>query len=118
MLLGTFATVLLAEVINLAYAMLNGLRIQLQQAAQQGRLHAKYLASIVENIILMSIAIGPISRLMTRSLYGLLSTRQAWCDMLKVTPEARAELEFWLGEIVKFNRQDIWPSPSAIRVVY
>ena len=66
----------------------------------------------------MSIAIEPVSRLMNRSLHGLLSTRRAWCDMLKVTPEARAELEFWLDEIVKFNGQDIWPSPSAVRVVY
>ena len=38
--------------------------------------------------------------------------------MLTITFEARAELEFWLREIVRFNGQDIWPSPSAVRVVY
>ena len=104
--------------IAIPQAKLNGLCIQLQQAVRQSKLHARYLASIVGKIISMSIAIGPVSRLMTRSLYGLLNTRQAWCDMLMVTLEAKAELEFWLLEIKRFNGQDIWPSPSAIRVVY
>ena len=104
--------------IAIPQAKLSGLCIQLQQAVQQGKLHAKYLASIVGRIISMSIAIGPVSRLMTRSLYCLLNTCQAWCDMLTVSPEAMAELKFWLHEIEKFNGQDIWPSPSAVRVVY
>ena len=99
---------------------LKNLHVQLQQAVQRSELHAKYLASIVGRIISMSVPIGPVARLMTRSLYGLLNTRQAWCDMLivTVTPEAQAELEFWLREMAKFNGQDIWPSPSAVRVVY
>ena len=46
------------------------------------------------------------------------SIQQAIQGLLTVTPEARAELEFWLCEIAKFNGQDIWPSPSAVRVVY
>ena len=82
--------------INLAQrkieAKLSGLCIQLQQAVQQGKLHTKYLASIVGRIISMSIAIGPVSRLMTRSLYGLLNTRQAWCEMLTVSSEARGNI--------------------------
>ena len=61
---------------------LKNLHVQLQQAVQCSELHAKYLASIVGRIISMSVAIGPVARLMTRSLYGLLNTRQAWCDML------------------------------------
>ena len=69
-------------------------------------------------IISMSLAIGPVSRLMIRSLYGLLNTRQAWCDMFTVSLVAMAELKFWLHEIERFNGQDIWPSPSAVRVVY
>lgn len=28
------------------------------------------------------------------------------------------ELGFWLGQLVCFNGQNIWHSPSAIRVVY
>ena len=38
--------------------------------------------------------------------------------MFTVTPKARAELEFWLCEIAKFNGQDIWLSPFAVRVLY
>ena len=55
---------------------------------------------------------------MTRSLYGLLNTHQAWFDVLRSHPKARAKLEFWLCEIAKFNGQDIRLSPSAVRVVY
>ena len=97
---------------------LKNLHVQLQQAVRHSELHTKYLASIVGRIISMSVAIGPVARLMTRRLYGLLNTRQTWCDMLIVTPEAQAELEFWLREIAKFNGQDIWPRSSAVRVVY
>ena len=75
--------------IAIPQAKLSGLCIQLQQAVQQGKLLTKYLASIVGRIISMSIAIRPVSRLMTRSLYGLLNTRQAWCEMLTVSPEVR-----------------------------
>ena len=37
---------------------------------------------------------------------------------LVLTPEALQELRFWLSEISKFNGQQIWPKPSAVRVVY
>ena len=33
-------------------------------------------------------------------------------------PEAIKELQFWQGQINNFNGQNIWHSPSAIRVVY
>ena len=66
----------------------------------------------------MSLAFGPVARLMTRSLYALLDTAAAWCDRLRITPEARIELQFWSQEMESFNGQDIWHSPSALRVVY
>ena len=66
----------------------------------------------------MLLAIGPVTRLMTRNMYSLLNLREAWCDFLPVTAEARKEMEFWCTEIARFNGQNIWPSPSAIRVVY
>jgi len=62
--------------------------------------------------------LGPVARLMTRSLYALINTRQAWCEFLTITEEAKAEIQFWLTEIQKFNGQDIWLGPSALRVVH
>ena len=69
----------------------------------------------------MSIAMGAVSRLMTRSSCSLLNIHQSWYDMLTVIPEAKAELEFWLREIIKYNGQDTHlygQSPLATRVVY
>ena len=48
---------------------------KLQRACQLQRLPARELASIVGKIISMGLAIGPVSRFMTRSMYSLLETR-------------------------------------------
>ena len=66
----------------------------------------------------MSIVLGPVTRLMTRSRYALISTRYAWCHMLEISAEARSELQFWVDQLEEFNGQDIWHSPSAIRFVH
>ena len=66
----------------------------------------------------MSLALGPVTRLMTRSLYGVLSSKMAWCQKLVLTSEALSEVKFWVEEITKFNGQQIWPRPSAVRLVY
>ena len=79
---------------------------------------AKVLASVVGKIISMGLAIGPVSRFMTRSLYSVLESRQAWCSMLCLTQDARDELRFWLSCLSDYRAQPIWHSPSAVRVVY
>lgn len=66
----------------------------------------------------MSLAFGPVSRLMTRSLYTVLESRVAWCDMLTLSSEAMQELAFWASSLEEYNAQRIWHSPSAVRVVY
>ena len=66
----------------------------------------------------MSIALGPVPRLMTRSLYSLLNSRNSWFETLCITPEAVAELQFWYESITAYKRQNIWKNPSAMRVVY
>ena len=79
---------------------------------------AKQLASLVGSIMSMSIALGPVARLMTRSLYTLLNNRHSWYERLQVSPEAKEELQFWHKCIMDFNGQNIWRSPSAVRVIY
>ena len=79
---------------------------------------ARYIASSIGKIISMSIALGPVARLMTRNLYGLINSRRSWCDQLQVTAEASTELQFWLTELTSFNGQNIWHSLAAVRVVY
>ena len=104
--------------ISVPQGKLENLHAQLESAKDCEGLHAKSLASLIGKLISMSLAIGPVTRLMTRSMYSLLNLREAWCDFLPVTAEVRKEMEFWCIEIARFNGQNIWPSPSAIRVVY
>ena len=66
----------------------------------------------------MSLALGPVARVMTRSLYALLNHRKSWFQRLTISAEARIELSFWSKILVEWNLQNIWRSPSAIRVVY
>ena len=55
---------------------------------------ARKLASLIGKIISMSLPLGPVTRLMTHSLYATLNNR-----------EALEELKFWFNEVTKFNGQ-------------
>lgn len=79
---------------------------------------AKALASVIGRIISMAPALGPVTRLMIRSLYAVPNARRSWCQSMVLSPEAKDELLFWQKQIGNFNGQSIWPSPSAVRVVY
>ena len=79
---------------------------------------ARYLASVIGTIMSMSLAVGPVSWLMTRSMHALLNSRQYWDQPLSMTPVAKAELQFWSSQLEHINGKEIWQSPSAIRVVY
>ena len=61
----------------------------------------------------MSVAIGPVARLVTKGLYALFNTRVSWFQALPLSEEPRAELLFWNTEIQRFNGQNT----SALRVV-
>ena len=79
---------------------------------------AKVLASLIGKIVSMSLALGPVTRLMTRSLYATLNSRGSWCQQLALSQDAKAEIQFWRNNISQFNGLDLWPKPSAVRVVY
>ncbi len=66
----------------------------------------------------MILAIGPVSRFMSRSLYIVLDSRNTWCEYLPLSSEARDELEFWEKCLTNHHSQPICRSPSAMRVVY
>ena len=97
---------------------LSKLKSQLQEASKSQVMQARLLASLIGKIMSMSLALGPVTRLMTRSLYAALNSKSAWCQKLTMTPAALGELTFWFNEVSKFNGQYIWPKPSAVRVVY
>ena len=94
------------------------LKAKLSEAKQKRLLPAKQLASVIGKITSMSLALGSVTRLMTRSLYATLNSRVGWYHQVDLTDEALQEIEFWLTEISNFNGQQIWSKLSAVRVVY
>ena len=97
---------------------IDALQAELCQVADNVTIPAKTLARLTGKIISMSMAIGPVARLMTRVLYTLLNTKVSWSQAVTLSDEARAEILFWNTEIPRFNGQNIWVGPSALRVVY
>ena len=66
----------------------------------------------------MSLALGPVTQLVTQNFYTVLNHTLAWCHRLTLSEEASQVIDFWLNEITKFNGRHIWPKPSGVRVVY
>ena len=97
---------------------LDKLKVQLSEVEKTQSVPARCLASLIGKIMSMALALGPVTRLMTRSLYAVLNSKASWCQRLVLTPEAVVELNFWVHEITNFNGQHIWPRPSAVQLVY
>ena len=97
---------------------LDKLKVQLCEIQKAQSVPARCLASLIGKIMSMALALGPVTRLMTRSLYAVLNRKAAWCQKLVLTPEALVEEKFWVCEMTNFNGQHIWPRPSAVRLVY
>lgn len=91
---------------------------QMKKASSRREMLAIALASVIGKIVSMSLALGPLTHMITRGLYAVLNTRSSWCHQVLLMSEALEELTFWLDNINGFNGQNIWPEPSAVRVVY
>ena len=75
----------------------------------------RVLASIVGQVISMSLAIGSVARLRTRALYRVINSRRFW---LPLSVDACEELSFWKSSLQAFNGQPIWFSPGITRIIF
>ena len=64
----------------------------------------------VTGTVSMGLALGPVARLWTRSLYQQVKLRQSWDRKIELTPESMRELHFWKSCLEEFNGQPIWPT--------
>ena len=80
-----------------------------------GRVSVRAVASIVGQIISMSLAMGPITRLRSRA---LINQRWSWFDSIPLPSDARDELEFWKSSVTHFNSnpRSAWFSPGCTRI--
>jgi hypothetical protein len=79
---------------------------------------ARLLASVIGQVISMSLAIGPVARLRTRALYDVINSRRFWSEKLSLPALACDEILFWKSSLPAFNGRPIWFSPGATRVVF
>ena len=57
-------------------------------------------------------------RLLTRSLYAPLNTRNSWSDRLSLDSESLGELHSWYFNLKGLDFQPLWRQPGAVRIVY
>ena len=76
------------------------------------------LARIAGSIISVALAVGPISRLLTRQMYLAIESRSAWDHTLRFSPALLEELRFWYSNIDSFNGYSLRPPPDSSTVVF
>ena len=67
------------------------------------------LTSISDTLISMGLALGPVARLWTRSIYHQINSHHSWDREMIFTSESRHELDFWNVCFYEYNGQPIWP---------
>ena len=86
----------------------------LDSAIQAGYSSFRELARIAGSIISVALAVGPISRLLTRQMYFAIETRSAWDNTIHFSPSLLLELKFWFCNIDCFNGYSIRPPLATI----
>ena len=76
------------------------------------------LARIADSIISVSLAVGPISRLLTRQMYLAIESRSAWDHTFRFPPALLEELKFWFNYIESFSVYSIRPLRDSSTVVF
>ena len=76
------------------------------------------LARIAGSIISVALAVGPISRLLTRQMYLAIESRSAWDHTLRFSAALLEELRFWYNNIDSFNGYSLRPPPDSSTVIF
>ena len=76
------------------------------------------LASIAGQIIAMSLAIGNLTRLMTRSMFFCISQKRNWSSTVVLNQDALNKLKFWLDKVDQNDGRPMVPKSSCVGVVY
>ena len=70
-------------------------------------LQEESFSGLVGTVVSMEIAIGPVTRMWTRSLYALVSKAPSWDSPIMLSDKASTEIEFWSLCFEKFNGNHI-----------
>ncbi|CAC5415989.1 unnamed protein product [Mytilus coruscus] len=79
---------------------------------------ARFLASIIGQIIYMQGAVGPVVRLRTRSMYECILYRESWNANVLLNSRSLDEIVFWKENIEKINGRELHIVEQYSSVVY
>ena len=71
-------------------------------------MNARTLAAVVGQIISLTLCVGDVTRIMTRSLYAVVNTKVSWNSTIELSKEAYAELVFWNQYVDSLNCRSPW----------
>ena len=90
----------------------------LDSAIQAGYSSFRELVRIAGTTISVALAVGPISRLLTRQMHFAIETRSAWDNTIHFSPILLFELKFWYCNIDCLNGYSIRPPLATHTVVF
>lgn len=85
---------------------------------QNCRIKVRRLASLVGQIISMSVVIGSVAQLMTKCLSIDIVSAPTWNSMILISEESKKQISFWKSSLDMLNRRDMKVKPSSNLVVY
>ena len=90
----------------------------LNSAIQSKSSSYRELARTAGSIISVALAVGPISRLLTRQMYLAIESRSAWDHTFLFSPALLEELKFWICNTESLNGYSIQPPLDSSMVVF
>ena len=79
--------------------------------------NAKQLARLTGYLLSMSLALGPICRLRTRSFYAMILSRKNWSKKMEWSEEAWSDLEFWSESFHELHGRPLWKKGPLVAVL-
>ena len=86
--------------------------------SKTAKVSARILSNITGRISSMHLPLGPITRLMTRSIYADIGNQPHWDSLFQPSKECRSELTFWLINIDETNGYAIKPCPTTSQILF
>ena len=90
----------------------------IQNVENKQRFSARSLAKIAGTIISMGPAIGPLTRMFTRKMYGKIDMSSSWDGAQAMDSEVQEELRFWADNLNCVNGYAIKAQHAFTKIVY
>lgn len=88
---------------------------QIRSVLKQGKASARVIAKVAGLCVSVAWAVSP-GKLFLRHLYGLLTTKSSWSDLLYLNSNCIQELEWWLNAIDEWNFREVRPRPIDVQL--